>query len=418
MLFNSFSFVVFFAVVLLLHRLPLPWTWKKSQLVFASYLFYMAWNPPFVVLLWISTVVDWVVGRRLHETEERGARRRLLFVSLGVNFGLLGYFKYAGFVLENFVWLVQQIGIDYTPAPPDIILPLGISFYTFQTLSYTFSIYRREGRPADSFVDFALFVTFFPQLVAGPIVRATDFLVQLVEPVQANARQFGWGLALLNFGIFQKVVLSDTLLAPVADTVFAAARRAGTLDAWIGALAFAGQIFFDFGGYSACAIGAALCLGFVLPENFRCPYASVGFSDFWRRWHISLSTWLRDYLYISLGGNRRGSARTYMNLAATMLLGGLWHGASWNFVVWGGLHGFYLIAERLLRGFFAGARWVAGIPFQLIAGALTFVLVTITWVFCRAETLADSWRLVRTMVGDLPSRVLSEEQVALVVSVT
>jgi len=418
MLFNSFSFIVFFAIVLLLHRLPLAWRWKKGQLVVASYLFYMAWNPPFVVLLWISTGVDWWVGRRLHETEHPGARRRWLWVSLGVNLGLLGYFKYAGFVLDNFVWLVRQIGIDYTPAPPDIILPLGISFYTFQTLSYTLSIYHRQARPAKSLVDFALFVTFFPQLVAGPIVRATDFMGQLAKPRNADARQFGWGLALIELGLFQKVVLSDNLLAPVADTVFAATVRAGSLDAWIGALAFSGQIFFDFGGYSACAIGAALCLGFVLPENFRCPYASVGFSDFWRRWHISLSTWLRDYLYFTLGGNRRGVLRTYINLAATMLLGGLWHGASWNFVVWGGLHGCYLIAERWLQRVFAGARFVSRVPFRIAAGALTFLLVSVTWVFFRAETLADSWRLIGTMVGGFPSRLLSQEEVGTVVLIT
>jgi alginate O-acetyltransferase complex protein AlgI len=320
MLFNSFTFLVFFAIVLLIHRVSFSWTQKKIHLLLASYLFYAAWNPPFVVLLWISTAVDWLVGRRLHASDDAGTRKRWVAVSLAVNLGLLGYFKYAGFVLENFVWLVQRLGFDYNPAAPNIILPLGISFYTFQTLSYTLSIYRRDGEPADSLVDFALFVTFFPQLVAGPIVRATDFIVQLATPKQADAQQLGWGLAMMNFGIFQKVVLSDTLLAPVADKVFGFPRIAGTVDAWIGSLAFSGQIFFDFAGYSSCAIGAALCLGFVLPENFRCPYASLGFSDFWRRWHISLSTWLRDYLYISMGGNRAGAVRTYINLAATMLL--------------------------------------------------------------------------------------------------
>ncbi len=227
MLFNSFSFLVFFAIVLLLHRLPLPWTVKKFNLVAASYLFYAAWNPPFVLLLWISTVVDWVVGRRLHDAEDTRVRRRLLMVSLAVNLGLLGFFKYASFALENFVWLVQQMGFDFHPAAPGIILPLGISFYTFQTLSYTISIYRRDLRPADSLVDFALFVTFFPQLVAGPIVRAKDFIFQLASPVQADVRQFGWGLALMNFGIFEKVVLSDTLLAPVADEVLLRPRRRG-----------------------------------------------------------------------------------------------------------------------------------------------------------------------------------------------
>jgi alginate O-acetyltransferase complex protein AlgI len=414
MLFNSFSFAVFFATILVLHRLPVPWTFKKGQLLVASYLFYMAWNPPFVVLLWISTLVDWHVGKRLYVSHIPHQRKWWLRVSLAVNLGLLGYFKYAGFVLENFVALLASIGIDYAPAPPDIVLPLGISFYTFQTLSYTFSIYRREAKPAPRLLDFALFVTFFPQLVAGPIVRSTDFLKQLVEPVRANARQFGWGLALLNFGLFQKVVLSDTLLAPVSDIVFGAAGRAGAVDAWVGTLAFAGQILFDFGGYSSCAIGAALCLGFILPENFRCPYAAVGFSDFWRRWHISLSSWLRDYLYISLGGNRRGSRRTHLNLAVTMLLGGLWHGASWNFVVWGGLHGFYLIVERSLRGVTQGVRALATVPFQLLGGALTFALVTLTWVFFRAETLSDSQHLVGVMLGGGVSALLDAEQIGVV----
>lgn len=417
MLFNSFSFLVFFAIVLLLHRLPLSWSVKKLNLVAASYLFYAAWNPPFVALLWISTIVDWMVGRRLYQSDDPGLRRRLLLVSLAVNLGLLGFFKYAGFALENFVWLVQQMGFDFHPAAPSIILPLGISFYTFQTLSYTISIYRRETRPADSLVDFALFVTFFPQLVAGPIVRAKDFLMQLAEPVQANARQFGWGLALLNFGIFEKVVLSDTLLAPIADEVFAAPRFAGTLDAWIGALAFTGQIFFDFGGYSSCAIGAALCLGFILPENFCSPYAAVGFSDFWRRWHISLSTWLRDYLYISMGGNRRGLVRTYVNLAATMLLGGLWHGASWNFVVWGGLHGFFLIVERALKSLLGEVRAFRLTIVRFAAGAVTFMLVSVTWVFFRASTLSGAMRLLNTMFADLPSRLLETQQVTTVASV-
>jgi alginate O-acetyltransferase complex protein AlgI len=411
MLFNSFTFLVFFAIVLLIHRIPFSWTQKKIHLLLASYLFYAAWNPPFVVLLWISTAVDWLVGRRLHASDDEGTRKRWVAVSLAVNLGLLGYFKYAGFVLENFVWLVQRLGFDYSPAAPNIILPLGISFYTFQTLSYTLSIYRRDGEPADSLVDFALFVTFFPQLVAGPIVRATDFIVQLATPKQADAQQLGWGLAMMNFGIFQKVVLSDTLLAPVADKVFGFPRIAGTVDAWIGSLAFSGQIFFDFAGYSSCAIGAALCLGFVLPENFRCPYASLGFSDFWRRWHISLSTWLRDYLYISMGGNRAGAVRTYINLAATMLLGGLWHGASWTFVVWGGLHGFYLIVERVLKAQLGGVALFHTAAFKIFSYGSTFVVVTLTWVFFRAETFAQATTLLATMFANVPRSELSSGQV-------
>ncbi|MBW2273678.1 MAG: MBOAT family protein [Deltaproteobacteria bacterium] len=417
MLFNSLTFLVFLAAVLALHRLPLAWRTKKLNLLLASYLFYAAWNPPFIVLLWISTVTDWLVGRRLAREARPRRRRLLLLVSLGVNLGLLGYFKYAGFVLDNFVWLVNRLGVDYHPAAPDIILPLGISFYTFQTLSYTISIYRGDLRPARHFLDFALFVTFFPQLVAGPIVRAGDFITQLAAPKQADGRQLGWGMALLGLGLFEKVVLSDRLQAPIADRVFAMPALAGRIDAWIGTLAFTGQIFFDFAGYSVCAIGVALCLGFELPWNFRCPYAARGFSDFWRRWHITLSSWLRDYLYISLGGNRRGSLRTYANLALTMLLGGLWHGASWNFVIWGGLHGVYLIAERLLRGLVGEARIFQGRGFVVAAGLLTFLVVSVTWVFFRAEDLAGATALLGAMVGGGPGHRLHSDQVWTVLSI-
>ncbi|RLA42446.1 MAG: MBOAT family protein [Gammaproteobacteria bacterium] len=398
MLFNSFTFLLFFALVLLLHNLPLPWRWKKTQLLLASYLFYAAWNPPFVVLLWISTLTDWFVGRGMAAAVTKTRRRGLLFVSLGVNLGLLAYFKYAGFLLDSFASVVRTLGVDYEPAMPDIILPLGISFYTFQTLSYTLSIYRGESRPSRSFLDYALFVTFFPQLVAGPIVRSTEFLPQCAMPKRADARQMGWGLALLTFGLFQKTVLADALLAPTADLVFNAAGSVGTLDAWVGTLAFSGQIFFDFAGYSSCAIGAALCLGFILPENFHFPYAALGFSDFWRRWHISLSSWLRDYVYITVGGNRLGIGRTYINLMFTMLLGGLWHGASWHFVVWGGLHGTYLAIERLLRPHFTATLVRPGMR-RLGMALFTFLLISVTWIFFRAQTFGDALQIVLALVG-------------------
>ncbi|MCH2170877.1 MBOAT family protein [Myxococcota bacterium] len=397
MLFNSLTFVLFFVIVLTLHHLPLAWRFRKANLLVASYLFYAAWNPPFVVLLWISTLTDWFAGRRMARSSTPRTRRALLGLSLGVNLGLLAYFKYASFLLDNFVALLGWIGIDYRPAAPDIILPLGISFYTFQTLSYTFSIYRGESRPSKSFLDYALFVTFFPQLVAGPILRSTDFLPQCAEPRRASPGQMGWGMTLLVFGLFQKVVLADGVLAPIADPVYAAAGKAGAIDAWLGTLAFTGQIFFDFAGYSSCAIGAALCLGFVIPENFRCPYAALGFSDFWRRWHVSLSSWLRDYVYITAGGNRVSIHRTYLNLMFTMLVGGLWHGAAWHFVVWGGLHGLYLAAERRLRPSLGDATAARG-PRRLIIAGLTFALVTWTWTFFRAESLAEAWALTLAMV--------------------
>jgi len=339
-LFNSLTFVAFFAIVLLLHNLPFGWRTKKVNLLLASYLFYAAWNPPFVALLWLSTIVDWYVAKALHRAEGTAKRRGLLWVSIVVNLGILGFFKYGGFLLENFVALVGALGLDFHPAAPDLILPVGISFYTFQTMAYSLDVYLRRAEPAKSFLDFALFVTFFPQLVAGPIVRPTHLVPQFEQPRKATSRQLLWGLGLMTLGIFEKVVIADGALAPTVDDVFGAKGYVPFLDAWLGAMAFSGQIFCDFAGYSTTAIGAALCLGFSIPNNFRFPYAAVGFSDFWRRWHISLSTWLRDYLYIPLGGNRKGNIRTYVNLSVTMLLGGLWHGASWTFVVWGGLHGF------------------------------------------------------------------------------
>jgi alginate O-acetyltransferase complex protein AlgI len=399
-LFNSLTFVVFFAVLLGAYYLLRSWRGQKVLLLVASYLFYAAWNPPFVLLLWISTVVDWFAAQRLYEEQRRQRRIFFLCLSLGANLGLLGFFKYGGFALENFRNIVGFYGMTFDAAAPDIILPVGISFYTFQTLSYTLDVFLRRAAPSKSPLDFALYVTFFPQLVAGPIVRATDFLPQCLAPRRATREMLGWGLFLMTLGLFQKVVLADTLLAPTAERVFGWARGplAG-LDAWAGVLAFSGQIFFDFAGYSTCAVGAALCFGFSLPDNFRCPYAAIGFSDFWRRWHISLSSWLRDYLYIPLGGNRKGRLRTEANLMITMLLGGLWHGASWTFVVWGGLHGAYLVVERWLRERYGGARWVRTLGGKVCLGLLTYALVNVTWVFFRAPDFGRAKLLILSMLG-------------------
>lgn len=400
MLFNSLSFAVFFAAVLLVHRLPVPWRVRKLNLLLASYVFYMAWNPPFVVLLWISTLTDWWIARRIWASDSPRSRLHLLWVSLAVNLGLLGFFKYTGFLLDSFVELVHAAGFAYAPAQPDIILPLGISFYTFQTLSYTLDVYRGRSRPWGDFVDYALYVTFFPQLVAGPIVRSNEFLPQCDAP---HPPQWNWGLSLLTLGLFQKIVLADGMLAPVAERLFDEMKVPDFAHAWLGTLAFSGQIFCDFSGYSSCAIGIALCLGFRLPDNFLFPFAAIGFSDFWRRWHVSLSSWLRDYLYIPLGGNRRGTARTYVNLMLTMLIGGLWHGASWTFVVWGGLHGLYLAVERALRARLGGqALWGRPVV-RFVLGALTFTLVTATWVFFRSPDFGRAFLIAGALVGLPPS---------------
>src|SRR5215467_724164 len=386
MVFNSLTFIVFFACVLAIHSLPLGWAMKKINLLIASYLFYAAWNPPFVILLWISTVVDWWAAKALVHAERPAVRRAWMLLSVVANLGMLGFFKYGQFLLENFTVLLQALGVDYQPPHYDIVLPVGISFYTFATMSYTLDVYLRRALPARNFLDYALFVTFFPHLVAGPIMRPTELVPQFEQPRRASAQQLCFGLALMTIGLFQKVVLADGFLSPIAESVYDADKVPGTIDAWAGTLAFSGQIFCDFAGYSTTAIGAALCLGFAMPDNFRFPYAAVGFTDFWRRWHITLSSWWRDYLYIPLGGNRHGARRTYAALMMTMLLGGLWHGASWTFVAWGGLHGLYLSAERVLRTRFAGYR--PGPAALLVLGLLTYGLVNVTWVFFRAHSFA------------------------------
>ncbi len=419
MLFNSLTFAIFFAVVLISYRVLPTWNAKKAMLLGASYLFYGAWNPPFVALLAISTLVDWFVAKRMADASDVRVRKRLLVLSLFVNLGFLAFFKYGGFVLENFVAALGALGVSYAPAAPDIVLPVGISFYTFQTLSYTLDIYRKRLRPAASFLDFALFVSFFPQLVAGPIVRATDFLPQCTRERFIEAKWLGWGLFLMTLGLFEKVVLADGMLAGTADAVFGSPGPASAIDTWLGVVAFAGQIFCDFAGYSTCAIGAAMCLGFYLPTNFRFPYAAVGFRDFWRRWHISLSTWLRDYLYIPLGGNRRGRWRTLVALMLTMLLGGLWHGASWKFVVWGLLHGLFLVVERSLSRRFGDRPWAQTRAVRILLGVLTFALVCLTWVFFRATDLPKSMMHVAAMLGAIGAApILRTNDVIKVVVVT
>lgn len=398
MVFNSLTFVAFFVVVLAVHSLaPLRWTGKKIFLLLASYVFYSAWNPPFVILLWISTVVDWYAAQALVKAERQGARRAWMLLSVFVNLGMLAYFKYGEFAVKNFGALMGAIGVDYQPAAVDIVLPVGISFYTFATLSYTLDVYLKRSQPATNFLDYALFVTFFPHLVAGPIMRPTELVPQFAEPRRASAEQLRFGLALVTLGLFEKVVLADGFLGKASDRVFNGNAAVGALDAWTGTLAFSGQIFCDFAGYSTTAIGVALCLGFAMPDNFRFPYGAVGFSDFWRRWHITLSSWLRDYVYIPLGGNRHGEVRTYLSLMGTMLLGGLWHGANWTFVVWGALHGFYLAAERWLKKVYAGYR--AGALSLFVFGVVTYALVNIAWVFFRANTFGRAWTLLKGMFG-------------------
>ncbi len=402
MLFNSLTFVVFFLVVVGGYWMLDSWRGRKNLLLVASYIFYGAWNPPFAALLFSTTAMDFYLGRMMAKEHRPKVRKLWLFFSVAVNLSLLGFFKYGNFLLENFQWVLARGGIAYKPPHLDVFLPIGISFYTFHSLSYTLDIYRGVLKPTRSLRDFALAVSFFPQLVAGPIVRAGDFLPQLEAPPRPQTGRFLWGLLLMTLGLFEKIVLADTMLSESADRVFSYGGPLIALDSWLGVIAFAGQIFFDFAGYSTCAIGAALCLGFHLKDNFRFPYAAIGFSDFWRRWHISLSTFLRDYLYIPLGGNRRGARRAMINLVIVMFLGGLWHGAAWTFVVWGLLHGSYLVIERLCERYIGPKSWNQNLGAQLLLGLMTYTAVLIAWVFFRASDFTIATRILRGMFGGHP----------------
>jgi len=391
MVFTSHIFVFYFLPACLLIYYLLPRGLRNPFLTVASYLFYGWWKPWFVSLMMISTVVDYIAGRVI-STEGASARRRklALITSMCTNLGLLGVFKYAMFAQENLNALLHLFGSDGFTVMK-ITLPIGISFYTFQTMSYTIDVYRGTARPVRRFGDFSCFVALFPQLIAGPIVRYNTIAEQL-DKRRHTLDLFSSGAVLFILGFAKKILLANPVGA-VADAAFAASGPTA-LVAWLGALAFAFQIYFDFSGYSDMAIGLGRMLGFEFPKNFNSPYQSESITDFWRRWHISLSTFLRDYLYFPLGGNRRGNRRTYFNLATVMLLGGLWHGAYWQFVVWGAYHGAWLIAERLI----GKKSYYAGLPRGLRV-LLTFVLVIISWVPFRADDLGQALHLWAAMFG-------------------
>ena len=377
MLFTTFPFLVFLVVVLCLFYL-LPRPARRYLLLAASLFFYMAWNVEFVVLILGLITIDYFAALWIR-SRQGWQRRMALLVSLAANIGLVGWFKYANFIRETWFHFANTGAVVQ---PLDIILPLGISFHTFQSISYVIDVYRGEQPAITSYVDYALFVSFFPQLVAGPIVRAKEFFLDYFNWRPPTAEEWQRACAMILTGYVKKMIFADQFML-VADRYFANPQALpGLIPAWTGAIAFALQIFFDFSGYTDIAIGVALLFGFHFPENFRRPYLAASVTEFWRRWHMTLSGWLRDYVYISLGGNRRGELRTYANLLFTMLLGGLWHGASWNFVIWGGYHGVLLAVERAVWGR-KELRGFARIPLAI----LTFLLVCGGWVFFRAKTL-------------------------------
>jgi len=382
MLFNSLQYGVFLLAVLALYQV-LSRRRQNAMLLIASYVFYAAWDWRFLSLIWISTIVDYIVGRRIRILRARGeinAGRGWLSLSLLTNLGLLGFFKYFGFFVDSAASFFGAVGLNVSTSTLSIVLPVGISFYTFQTLSYTIDIWRGRLEPVDSLLDFALFVAFFPQLVAGPIERASHFLPQVQRERTVDADDVAEGVYLILVGLVRKVVIADTA-GLIADRYFAAPGDYGTLGLLAGIALYTLQIYGDFAGYSNIARGSARLLGFHLMRNFRHPYFSASVTEFWQRWHISLSTWLRDYLYIPLGGNRSSVRRTYVNLMLTMLLGGLWHGASWSFVIWGALHGVYLAIHRAITA----RREASGRPSlsRPIGVMITLPLVAFTWLTFR-----------------------------------
>ncbi|GJM40175.1 MAG: O-acyltransferase [Ardenticatenaceae bacterium] len=395
MLFNSGVFFSFFFVVYTLYLLlNKKVRWQNFLLLVASYYFYGRWDWRFLTLIAISTVVDFFVGRAIGavpvDTPVNLARRkRLLAVSMIVNLGILGFFKYFNFFATSFADLISLVGLQADFVTLNIILPVGISFYTFQTMSYTIDIYRQELEPADSFLDFAVFVSFFPQLVAGPIERAVNLLPQVARTRHITPEHIHTGFYLIIWGYFKKMVIADNV-GQLADSVFNNYTQHEGLTILLGVVAFALQIYGDFSGYSNIARGISRLMGFELMVNFRLPYFALNPTDFWQRWHVSLSSWLRDYLYIPLGGNRGGKWSTYRNLMLTMLLGGLWHGAAWNFVIWGGFHGTILIIYRLLeKRPIHKDPWGGDFNWFVVAGRmlLMFILTLIGWLIFRARSV-------------------------------
>lgn len=403
MSFDSLEFVVFLPVVLcvyyaLSHRAQNLW------LVAASYLFYGWWDYRFLTLLAISTIVDFYCGRGIDATTDERRKRILLTASVCTNLGILGTFKYFNFFMDSAVACLNALGLGAAGPALQIVLPVGISFYTFQTMSYTIDIYRGKLKPTHNFLTFALYVSYFPQLVAGPIERATTLLPQLQSRRQVSMEEIRGGSYLILIGLFKKVGVANAI-APLVDAVYTHPEAADGLSLLIATYLFSIQIYCDFSGYSNIARGTSRLLGIHLMVNFRQPYFSQSITEFWRRWHISLSSWLRDYLYIPLGGNRISQLATYRNLMLTMLLGGLWHGANWTFIVWGGMHGLYLAVHKMWverggkknenRHQAKGRYDMSSIAISVIKVFCTFHLVTLTWVFFRSDSFTKAAELIR-----------------------
>ncbi|MAJ43827.1 MAG: membrane-bound O-acyltransferase family protein [Candidatus Marinimicrobia bacterium] len=397
MLFNSFIYFIFLFVFLPIYH-KIPFKYKNPFLLISSYIFYGYWDWRFTLLLFISTVSDFYLGKKIFLSSNQKNRKYLLFASLSVNLGILSFFKYYNFFIDSFSILMNHFNLSLDYLHFNIILPVGISFYTFQTMSYTIDIYKRKLNPTNNIVDFAVFVSFFPQLVAGPIERAKNLLPQISIKNSPTKIQINEGIALIISGLFKKVLIGDTT-GRIVDKIFAQPELYKSPELLSAIILFSIQIYADFSGYSNIARGTGKLLGIELMKNFQQPYFSRNITEFWRRWHISLSSWLTDYLYIPLGGNRKGLFRTYQNLLITMLLGGLWHGASWNFVIWGGLHGIYLAIHKfLLNGKKISIKMVNFNFNNIIKIIFTYLLVLFTWLFFRADSFESSIYFIKKII--------------------
>jgi alginate O-acetyltransferase complex protein AlgI len=388
MIFSSPRFLVFLCATLLVLAIPLGHELKKRVLLVASCIFYAAWDYRYLALLLAVSVIDYYCAARIAATGDQRRRRGWVTFSVASNLAILAYFKYYNFFVDSLNPLLAWSGLHLPVL--QILLPAGISFYTFKSMSYTIDVYRREIEPCTSLMDYATFVTFFPELIAGPIVRASIFLPQMTRRIGPTADRLAVGASLFLLGLTKKVVIADRLASPV-DHVFAQPALFSRTTLWLAVIGYSMQIYCDFSGYSDMAIGTAKMIGYDLPENFNMPYAARNITEFWRRWHMTLSAWLRDYLYIPLGGNRKGTGRTYVNLMLTMLLGGLWHGASWNFVLWGGLHGSALAVHKFYR-----SRVGDRVRLPIGLGWLTTLTFTmLCWIPFRAAHFGDTLQFIR-----------------------
>jgi len=411
MLFNSIPFFIFLSIVFVLYWLVFEKRHKMQNilLLVGSYLFYGWWDYRFLALILASTLVDYFVGIALAKKENKNTRKQLLWISLIFNLGLLGFFKYFNFFIDSWVDAWQLAGVSMHSSTLNIILPVGISFYTFQTLSYTIDIYRKKITPTHNFIEFATYVAFFPQLVAGPIERAAQLLPQFKTKKHFNFKLAKEGIQLIVWGLFQKMVIADSC-ATYANAIFANHQNLNSLTLIMGAVYFAFQIYGDFAGYSNIAIGTAKLFGFNLMRNFNYPYFSRDIAEFWRRWHISLSTWFRDYLYIPLGGSRGSKGQQIRNIFIIFLVSGFWHGANWTFVVWGGLHALFFLPLLLMKrnrkhlDLIALNKVLPGMRefFQML---LTFSLTSFAWVFFRSATITESFLYIRRLFINLNFKV-------------